>query len=147
MRMSRRQIFRSLYFRSFFFICVYLFIYVAPIIVIYLLPQHWWRHVPGRIINYVFFFPQWSFPFGALTYGYTPGSDTNAEALIFDGLSAFSATVLYLMLLGFAFSLFTRSVERFRWIVPLAFCSSIVSVFFLNVAFWVCGVTVALDGP
>ena len=79
--------------------------------------------------------------------GGNTGNDTGAETLVFDSYSAFVVTVLYLMLLGSLFSFAIRSIEKFRWVVPLAFCCSLLSVVMLNIALWICGVTVELDGP
>jgi hypothetical protein len=122
---------------------VYLLTYIAPIIVLYLLPVHWGQHLPRLVGNSLFFFPQMALPFGALVWGRELDNATG----IFGDSSAFCISALYLVLLGLLFSFVTRSIHRFRWLVSLAFCFSIFSVVLLNLAFWVCGFTVSLDGP
>jgi hypothetical protein len=122
---------------------VYLFIYIAPIIALYVLPLHWLQRLPRLVGNSLFFFPQISLPFGALVWG----RDLDNATFVFGNFTAFGISALYLVLLGLLFSFVTRSIQRFRWVVPLAFCFSILSVILLNLAFELCGITVELDGP
>jgi len=47
---------------------------------------------------------------------------------------------LYLISLGVWFSFLTRSLQKFRWVVPLAFCFSIRSVIALNLVLLTLGI-------
>ena len=53
----------------------------------------------------------------------------------------------YLVMLGLLFSYVTRSAKKFRWIVLLAFCFSILSVIALNFILMVFGITVETRMP
>lgn len=99
------------------FVVVYLLLYFAPIVAIYST-----KHIPYPVDNFCFAFPQLMFPFNIIFWNYHS----------LNSYIAFLISALYLIFLGWLFSLSTRSIQKFRWIVLLAFCFSIASVIALN---------------
>lgn len=135
--------FKANYSRWLYFICTYLFIYIVPTIVIYVLPLRFARLMPRLMINYLFFLPQYAIPFRSLMYG----DDPSYGHEVLGTNSGFVVALLYFISLGVLFSLLTRSVHKRQSLILFAFCFSILSIIFLNLLMPICGINVALDGP
>jgi hypothetical protein len=133
----------NLILRSVCFIAVYLLVYALPLFVIETMPLHLMKHLPSWMGNLCFFLPQYAFPFDEITLG----EDDSGRPFIFGEHIALLISALYLILLGLLFSKLTQPVRKSRWIIPLAFCSSALSITLLNVVFMACGIMVHLSGP
>ena len=119
------------------FMAVYFLFYAVPIVVI----NHT-KHLPGRLDNLCFDLPDLAFPFNKIWWG-----DDMSLPYIFSERVAWLVTGLYLILLGLLFLKMTVRVQRFRWLVPLAFCFCVLSIILLNLVFEICGITVYFNVP
>jgi hypothetical protein len=111
--------------RAICFIAIYLTLYFAPIAAIYSTDR-----MPYPMDNFCFSFPQLMFPFDITFWGFHS----------LESHTAFFVSVLYLISLAWLFSLLTRFVQKFRWVVLFAFCFSVVSVVALNLILLAMGV-------
>ena len=125
---------RNLLTRMVCLIAVYLFTYIIPIVAI-----HFTWHMSRLVGNFCFSFPQLMFPFNIMFWKNSPIISNNCIVVLISGF--------YLVMLGLLFSYVTRSAKKFRWIVLLAFCFSILSVIALNFILMVFGITVETRMP
>jgi len=111
--------------RAVCFVFVYLALYFAPIIAI-----RFTKNIPYPIDNFCFSFPQMMFPFNIIFWKYHSLNDHVALLI----------SAVYLILLAWLFSFLTRTVRKFRWIIPFAFCFSVFSVIALNLVLKALGI-------
>jgi hypothetical protein len=116
------------------FLSVYLLIYFVPIVAI-----HFSKHMPRLVGNFCFSFPQLMFPFDIMFWKYTRIISNDSVYFLISGL--------YLLTLSLTFAFLTRFVGKSRWIIPFAFCFSILSVVALNFVLLACGITVETKMP
>jgi hypothetical protein len=124
------------------FLAVYLLFYATPLFVLQVMPLSLMKNLPGWMGNLCFFLPEYAFPFDKIWWG-----DDLSLPFIFNEPTAWLITGLYLALLDLLFLKLTRPIEKFRWIIPLGFCFSSLSIVLLNIVFLAGGVTVDLNGP
>jgi hypothetical protein len=119
------------------FVFAYLVLNFALIAAIY---SDFARHLPRLMGNWCLAFPQLMFPFNVIYWKY---HSLNYHA-------ALLVSAVYLVLLAWLFSFLTWPVQKFRWVILLAFCFSLFSVVTLYLcllALSVFDITVALRMP
>jgi hypothetical protein len=131
---------RNIILRLACFIVVYLLFYAVPILVIRVAPLSVMTHLPAWVGNYCFIIPAWTFPFDKIL-------SADGQDFIFNDVIGWLIMLIYLALLGFLFLKVTRPVRKLRWVIPLAFGFSALSIFLLNILFMACGVSVCINSP
>ena len=132
---------RALILRLACFVIVYPLFYVVPLFVLKVVPLSAMKHLPPWVDNWWFILPAWAFPFDKMSW------ENDRSYYIFNEVTGWLITVVYLASLGLLFSRLTRRFQRLRWIIPLALCYATLSIFIINIALMVCGITVYVNAP
>jgi hypothetical protein len=131
---------RNAILRAVIFIFVYSLFYVVPILALRTVPLSVMRKLPALVVNLCFFLPQFAFPFNEISWHGDSPFILNQSTSIF-------VSILYLIFLAILFSKMTSFARKLRWTIFLSFCFSAAAIVLLNLIFWICGITVELDGP